>query len=172
MGNSSMARTTGLSTAARAVKTSSPRRSQVPLSIPDRSLTFRSAASTASMRSPTPCRKLAKPDLMRSQAVEIERAAKAISATASAGVPAASRSTNRVSWPPSAFSRRSSSLTKLVLPIRRWAVSSVWVPSPTRSFSASISASRSKNWSPSTQLEGCFLSRVVKRAASLASIRL
>ena len=49
---------------------------------------------------------------------------------------------------PASVRRRSNSRTKLVLPMRRCAVCKVWVPSRTRSSSASSSISRSKKRSP------------------------
>ena len=75
-----------------------------------------------------------------------------ISAIASGGSLAASRSTKTTSNSPVSAKRRCSSRTMLVFPIRRCAVRRVWVPSRTRSSSASSSFSRSKKFSPSTQL--------------------
>ena len=72
-----------------------------------------------------------------------------------------SRSTPRPSAAPRPSDGAASPRTKLVLPIRRCAVSRVWVPSRTRSVSASSSASRSKKRSPSTQFPPAFLSVMV-----------
>ena len=158
IGNSSMARTTGRSLTARAANTASPLCGQFPASIPARSFTLMSARANSSNRSPTSCSTFAKPSLIRSQAPCSGLACTPISATASAGSIAASRSTKTVSISPVSASRCNSSRTRLVLPMRRCAVSKVWVPSRTRSSSASNSASRSKNRSPSTQLLPPFVS--------------
>lgn len=64
---------------------------------------------------------------------------------------ASSRSTKTVAKRPDQPGHRSTSPTKLVFPIRRRAVTSVWVPSSARSRSAAISTSRSKKRSPSTR---------------------
>ena len=98
---------------------------------------------------------------MRSHAPCSCRDSTPISTTASAAVPTPSRSTKTVSKRPSAFRRRSSSRTKLVLPIRRCAVSNVWVPFRTRSVSTSSSASRSKKRSPSTQFDPAFFNPAI-----------
>ena len=160
IGSSSIASTTGRSLSARAAKTSSPFCRQFPASIPARSLTCTSATDTESTRSPTSLRVLANPDFIRCQAPCTGRDRAPISAMASAGAAASSKSTKTVWKRPSSSSRRSSSRTRLVLPIRRCAVSRVWVPSLTRSARASSSASRLKNRSPSTQLAPAFLSTI------------
>ncbi len=156
-----MASTTGRSLSARAEKTSSPLCRQFPESIPARSLTWTSATATESTRSPASLRALANPALIRGQAplTDLDRAP--ISAMASAGEAASSRSTKTVSKRPSSSRRRSSSRTRLVFPIRRWAVSRVCVPARTRSARASSSTSRSKNRSPATQLAPAFLSTAI-----------
>ena len=162
IGSSSIASTTGRSLAARAEKTPSPFRRQFPASTPARSFTRASATANSSTRSPTPCRTLANRDPIRRQAPSTDFASAPTVAMASAASAASSRSTKTVSKFPSAARRRSSSRTRLVLPIRRCAVSRVWVPSRTRSASASSSISRSKNRSgPSTQLAPAFRSVMV-----------
>ncbi len=84
------------------------------------------------------------------------REAAAISTTASSALVASSRSTNTVSKSPLSPRRRSNSRTRLVFPIRRCAVTSVWIPSSTRSMSASISTSRLKKRFPATQFPPAF----------------
>ena len=175
IGSSSSASTTGRSFPARAAQISSPFWRQLPRSIPARSFTRTSPAESVSTRSSSPCRKLAKLTLMRSHAPRASRDAAPISTMASAAVATSSRSTKTVSKCPSARRRRSSSRTRLVLPIRRCAVSNVWVPSRTRALSTSSSRSRSKKRSPSTQFDPAFFSpamwlpRILLSAIMLAS---
>ena len=129
IGSSSIARMTGRPLAASAAKTSSPLRGQFPASIPPRSFTLRSATDNSSIRPPAALRKFPKSAAIRSHAPRSGLACTPISAIASAGSAAASRSTKTVSNSPVSPSRRNNSRTRLVLPMRRCAVSRVWVPS-------------------------------------------
>ena len=140
------------------------RRGQVEAAaLGQRGETVHSVTDTSSIRSPSSCTTLANPDLIRDHACRSDRDRTAISTTASAAVGASSTSTNTVRKRPSSFSRRSNSRTRLVLPIRRCAVSSVWWPLRTRSVSAASSASRSKKRSPSTQFAPAFCSPAISR---------
>ena len=157
MGSSSIARTTGFSLAASDANSASPFARQLPASIPARSFTRSSLTPSSSTRSIAVVEDFAIQSLTRFHEPRTSLAAAAISTTASAAAAVSSRSTKTVAKFPFSLRRRSSSRTRLVFPIRRCAVTSVCVPSSTRSMSASISAYRSKKRSPSTQFPPAFL---------------
>ena len=160
IGSSSIASTTARSFSAKAANTSSPLRRQLPASIPARSFTRTSGTLNSSIRPPAPRKKLSKAAKIRRHAPCKGSEPAPISAIASAAVSAPSTSTKTVSNSPPSSSRRSSSRTRLVLPMRRCAVTRVWIRSRTRSASAARSVSRSKNLSPSTQFAPAFLSAI------------
>ena len=147
IGSSSITRSTGLPCAAHSASSRSPCRCQLPPSRPPRIFTLKSPAPISSKFAVTNSFM----DAANRNAIGRTRCtALAIPATASSAHNAPSTSTKK-KIQPSFSSRRPSSCRMLVLPMRRWPLSSTWFPSRIFVASISISASRSKKSSPLTQ---------------------
>ena len=125
IGSSSIPIMTGLSHSAKAENISSPFRHWFPAAIPARSCTCNCGTDMVSTLSPISLSTFEKLERSRSHIPLTELDWAPISAIASAGSEASSRSINIVSNSSSFDKRRKDSLTKLVLPMRRGAVSNV-----------------------------------------------
>ena len=150
IGSSSITRRTRRSCWAQPRSSRSPWSRQFPAFNPAR-IFKRTSCTLTSSTAPTARRDALAARLRSDRIGRTGYAARAMSAITSSGQVASSTSVNSVTHPPALVSRRPSSRMMLVLPMRRWPVSSTWLPSRTRCSRMRSSRSRSKKSSPLTQ---------------------